>query len=80
MVSPGYQWLWVPPKLSCSSRKPRRSMPWGQEAGLWGVGGTAGSALVVERRTAGPLQVEPWTGVKESPLPREAMAPQVKDL
>lgn len=55
-------------------------MPWGPEAGLWGVGGTAGSALVVERRTADPLQVEPCTGVKESPLPREAMAPQVKDL
>lgn len=51
------------PVLAGNQEDPR---PGGRRQ-VWGD--TAGSALVMERRTAGPLHVEPWTGVRSPPYP-----------
>ena len=55
------------PAFPVPAGKQEISMPCNQESGDR-FGGTTRSALVMERRTAGALPVEPWTGVKESPV------------
>ena len=75
--SPGSQWLWIPPRPSCSSRKSRRfhALESGDR-----FRGTAKSALITERRTPHPLHVEPWTGIEDSAVSREVMALRVEDF
>lgn len=58
------------PTFPVLAGKQENSMPCNQESGDR-VGGTTKSALVLERRTAGPLPGEPWIGVKESPVPSQ---------